>query len=78
MKRYTLVLASVLTFWSPVFSQGEPEIRDRLVGTWKLVSTEQTLKNGTTHPYPQYGANGKGFLMTERSPIFLSPITPQS
>jgi hypothetical protein len=49
-----------------VIAQGESEIRDRIVGTWKLVSAEQTLKDGTTRPYPQYGLNGKGFLMYAR------------
>jgi hypothetical protein len=48
------------------FSQSESEIRDRIVGTWKLVLTEETLKDGTTRPYPKYGPNGKGFLMYTR------------
>ena len=46
--------------------QTEAEIRGRIVGTWKLVSTEQTMKDGTTRPYPQYGPHGKGFLMYTR------------
>jgi hypothetical protein len=29
----------------------------------ELVSTEQTMKDGTTRAYLQYGARGKGFLM---------------
>ena len=33
---------------SPAFSQDESALRNRLVGTWKLVSTVETLKNGTT------------------------------
>jgi Lipocalin-like domain len=49
-----------------VFGQNESEIRDRIVGTWKLVSTEQTMKDGTTRPSPRYGAEGKGFLMYQR------------
>ena len=38
-------------------------IRQRLIGTWKLVSTEQTLKDGSTRPFPQFGPRAVGFLM---------------
>jgi hypothetical protein len=60
------VLATFLMCSGFVIAQNESEIRDRIVGTWKLVFTEQTLKDGTTRPYPQYGPNGKGFLMYSR------------
>lgn len=43
--------------------QPETEIRDRIVGTWRLVSTEETLKDGTTRPFPAFGPHAKGFLM---------------
>lgn len=33
------------------------------MGTWKLISAEETLKNGTTRPFPQFGPQAKGFLM---------------
>jgi hypothetical protein len=37
------------------------EMRRKIVGTWKLVLEENTLKDGSkTH---DYGPNGKGFLM---------------
>jgi len=48
------------------FSQTESEVRDRIVGTWKLVSAEHIMKDGTIRPYPTYGAHGKGFLMYQR------------
>jgi hypothetical protein len=65
MKSAFILLAVVLC--SPgVLGQSESEIRDRIVGTWKLVSAEQTLKDGTTRPYPRFGAKGKGFLMYQR------------
>lgn len=41
----------------------ESQVRDKIVGTWKLVSTEITLKDGTTRPDPAFGPNAKGFLM---------------
>jgi hypothetical protein len=47
------VLTALLICSGFVVAQSESEIRDRIVGTWKLVSTEQTLKDGTTRPYPE-------------------------
>jgi len=88
MSRCPSVLATLLMCSGFVIAQSESEIRDRIVGTWKLVSTEQTLKDGTTRPYPQYGPNGKGFLMYERDgymcadlvnpdrPKWMDPIHP--
>jgi hypothetical protein len=43
------------------FGQTESEIRKQIVGTWKLVSTEETLKDGTTRPFSTFGPHGKGF-----------------
>jgi hypothetical protein len=41
----------------------ESAVRARLVGTWKLVLTEEILKNGSTRPFPLFGQHGKGLLM---------------
>jgi hypothetical protein len=46
--------------------QTESEMRERIVGTWKLVSTEETTKDGTTRPFAAFGLNAKGFLMYQR------------
>jgi hypothetical protein len=46
--------------------QTESEIRDRIVGTWKLVSTEETLKDSTTRAFPAFGPRAQGFLMYQR------------
>lgn len=48
------------------FSQTEAEVGDRIVGTWKLVSTEETMKDGSTRPFPAFGPHAKGFLMYQR------------
>jgi hypothetical protein len=48
---------------SSVARQTESDIRDQIVGTWKLVSTEETMKDGTTRPFPVFGAQCKGFLL---------------
>jgi hypothetical protein len=66
MKSFTLVLLALALSISSAFGQTESEVRSQIAGTWKLVSTEQTLKDGTTRPYPEYGVNGKGFLMYQR------------
>ena len=44
----------------------ELDIRDRFVGTWKLVSTEETMNDGTTQPFTAFGAHAQGFLMYQR------------
>jgi Lipocalin-like domain len=61
----SLLFGSVLCAVS-AFGQTESEIREQLVGTWKLVSTEETMKDGTTRPFLSYGPHGKGFLMYQR------------
>src|SRR5579862_1011362 len=57
----SLLLGSVIC--AAAFGQTESEIRNRIVGTWKLVSTEEILKDGTTRPFLSFGSHGKGFLM---------------
>ena len=62
------LLMGFLLCVSAVFGQSEPaqtesEIRSQIVGTWKLVSAEETLKDGTTRPFPSFGPHGKGFLI---------------
>jgi len=41
MKSVASVLAVFLVCSGSGFAQSESEIRDRIVGTWKLVSTER-------------------------------------
>jgi hypothetical protein len=66
MKKSILILIAFLICSSFVYAQSESALRDRLVGTWKLVSAKYIMKDGTTRPYPQFGAKGKGFLMYTR------------
>ena len=56
---------------SPALAQAnaantEAEVRNRIVGTWKLVSAEETMKDGTVRPFPAFGPHAKGFLMYQR------------
>jgi len=37
--------------------------RNRLVGAWQLVSTEERLSDGSKRPYRDLGPHGKGYLM---------------
>jgi hypothetical protein len=46
-----------------VASNPQSDILDRLIGTWRLVSTEETMKDGSTRPFPAFGPHAKGFLM---------------
>lgn len=57
-----------------IFGQTESEVRDRLVGTWKLVSMEEIMKNGTTRPFPSFGPHAKGFLMYHRDGYMCADI----
>jgi lipocalin-like protein len=38
-------------------------VRDKLVGTWKLISAKDRMKDGSERFYPELGAHGKGYLM---------------
>lgn len=37
--------------------------RDRVIGTWQLVSAGTFRRDGSFEPYPEYGPNAKGYLM---------------
>ena len=66
MRNPAFILLAFVLCGSSVLGQTESDIRDRIVGTWKLVSTEQTMKDGTTRVYPRFGTQGKGFLLYQR------------
>jgi len=42
---------------------GSPNAQVQFVGTWKLVSTEETLKDGSSRPYQDVGPRGTGYLI---------------
>jgi Lipocalin-like domain len=44
-------------------SQKSSDIRSQFLGTWKLVSTEEKLKDGTVRPYKDVGPHGVGYLL---------------
>jgi hypothetical protein len=81
MRGFALLLFGFALVAISAFSRTESEIRDRIVGTWKLVSTEETMKDGTTRPFPSLGPHGKGFLMYQRDgymcAVLMNPDRPK-
>lgn len=63
MKSSAFFLIGFALCAASTFAQTEMEIRNRIVGTWTLVSMEQVMKDGTTRPFPSFGPHAKGFLM---------------
>jgi len=63
MKRQAFFLFGVILCATSALAQTESEIRNQMVGSWKLVSAEETMKDGTTRSFPDFGPRPKGFLM---------------
>ncbi len=64
MRKMVLVVACVCVISTAAWAQlTEAAVRNRIVGTWKIVSTEQVMKDGSKRPDPVLGAHGKAFLM---------------
>jgi hypothetical protein len=74
MKLSALFLFGFAVCGVSAFGQTESEIRERIVGTWKLVSMEETMKDGTTRPLPSFGPHAKGFLMYQREGYMCAEI----
>jgi lipocalin-like protein len=58
---FSLALCAVLLYSQQ--QTGQASIERVLVGTWRLVSTEERLRDGSTRPYPDLGANARGNLI---------------
>jgi hypothetical protein len=61
------LLLSVVLLSASMFAQtaAPAPTTAQLVGTWKLVSIEDTSQDGTAHPSTQFGPHPHGFLMYE-------------
>jgi hypothetical protein len=66
MRLFVLILVGLALCTASMFGQAESDIRDRIAGTWRLVSMEETMKDGTSRPIAGLGPHAKGFLMYER------------
>jgi hypothetical protein len=46
-----------------VTGDGTTSVRSQFLGTWKLVSSEDKLKDGTVRPFKELGTHGVGYLI---------------
>jgi len=62
---FLLISAAFVVARYSVSAQGQDSryVRSQFLGTWKLVSTEERLKDGTVRPYKDVGPHGVGYLM---------------
>ena len=59
-----LILAALLVRHSAHLQTTQPaDAQEQFVGSWKLVSTEEKLKDGTSRPYKEVGPHGVGYLI---------------
>jgi hypothetical protein len=58
------ILLITLLLATSVLAQSGPTVA-QLVGTWAIVSIEDTAKDGTVRPSEQFGPHPRGFLMYE-------------
>jgi hypothetical protein len=63
MKPLALFIAGCSVYAVSAFGQTKSEVRGRIAGTWKLVSMQETMKDGSTRPFPSFGPHAKGFIM---------------
>src|SRR5690349_19887661 len=58
-----VILVCLIAFTIQLTAQDHKDNQSSFLGTWKLVSTEEKLRDGRTRPYPDIGANAQGYLM---------------
>jgi Lipocalin-like domain len=63
-----LLLATSIRLWSQDSAKlASPSARDRLIGTWRLVSGGTLKADGSLEPYPEYGPHPIGYLMYDNT-----------
>ncbi len=69
-------LLFVLAFGADsAFRHMESEVRDRIVGTGKLLSAAETMHDRSARPFPAFGPQAKGFLRYQRDGSMCAVIT---
>ncbi len=62
-------------------ARSQDAVAKQFIGVWRLVSTEQRMADGTTHPSPAFGPNGVGYLMYSDAKrmcaVLMNPARPQ-
>jgi hypothetical protein len=90
MKRRLLAFALLMIGSAPVrlAAQAPATLRDKLVGTWRLVAARQRLADGSVRADPQPGPRGVGYIMYDATghvcvvlanpdrPAWRAPTTP--
>jgi len=62
MKTYGAGILLILLISAEALN-AQSSMQKAVIGTWKLVSTEEKLRDGNTRPYRDIGVNAKGYLM---------------
>lgn len=63
MKKTLAVCLVALSGFLLLHAQNPSPLRNQLVGTWRLVSSNQRLADGSVRPDPQTGPKGAGYLI---------------
>ena len=70
MKKY-LVPALLMFLFGLLISaedkSAQAGARERLIGTWRLVSAGNIEPDGSLHPFPEYGPHPIGYLMYDNT-----------
>jgi hypothetical protein len=56
---------AIIFFCTSTLALAQTSIKDQLVGTWKLVSIQMTMRDGAVTADPKFGPHPRGYLMYE-------------
>ena len=73
-----LMLSFSLPGHVPLLAQSPTKAGVDLLGTWRLVSAEQRLSDGTRRPDPTPGPNGRGYLIYTEAGIMCAVLADPS
>lgn len=73
-----LMISCLLHGHVSLLAQSPTKARIDLLGTWRLVSAEQRLSDGTRRPDPQPGPNGRGYLIYTEAGIMCAVLADPS
>jgi hypothetical protein len=66
MKKYFVAILLLFSFGLLISAEDkstQPGARERLIGTWRLVSAENVQPDGSSQRFPEYGPHPIGYLM---------------
>jgi hypothetical protein len=56
---------AIIFFCTTTLTLAQTPAKNQLIGTWRLVSIETTMRDGTVTPDAKYGPHPRGYLMYE-------------